>query len=318
MTSKLPYRRHLSRAKDLVTSYQEIRAGFIALALEKNRRATPTVEEARALKFKASSVKMPKGLLNIKGIQPALLTASGVSDKAASHMLHEDKVEAIKNLIENFLEPAGTDFIEELVFRFLLTRGDALGGSMRNIGGALAQKKLTRAIISTLRVAGITMYWLPLNGSDWVEMGKDDTDIESQLKGLGWTINSRNRTLIYNIKVSIVNKSVDLSLLDCEYDKLSECLKSPNSYIALGELKGGIDPAGADEHWKTANTSLGRIRKSFSKQKHNPNLFFVGAAIAEAMAQEIWGQLQRGELANAANLTIADQVSSICHWLCNL
>ncbi len=26
--------------------------------------------------------------------------------------------------------------------------------------------------------------------------------------------------------------------------------------LMLGELKGGIDPAGADEHWKTANTVL--------------------------------------------------------------
>lgn len=54
------YRRHLSNAKDLVTSYQETRAGFITLALEKNRRATPTVEEARALKFNASLAKEPK------------------------------------------------------------------------------------------------------------------------------------------------------------------------------------------------------------------------------------------------------------------
>lgn len=318
MKPMIPYHRHLSNAKDLVTSYQETRAGFIALALEKNRRATPAVEEARALKFNASLAKEPKKLLDIKDIRPALLAASGVSDKAASHMLPENKDEAIKNLIENFLEPAGKDFVEELVFRFLLTRGDTLGGSMRNIGGALAQKKLTRSIISTLHVAGVVLYWLPLNSSGWVEIGEDDTDIESQLKGLSWTIDKRNRTLIYNVKVGIVDKSVDLSLLDCDYNDLTECLKVANAYIALGELKGGIDPAGADEHWKTANTSLGRIRKSFAKKKYSPNLFFIGAAIADAMAKEIWSQLKRGDLSNAANLTNSDQVSSICKWLCEL
>lgn len=57
--------------------------------------------------------------------------------------------------VKNFLEPAGEKFVEELVFRFLLTHGGTLGGSMRNIGGVLAQRKLTRAIISLLRNASI-------------------------------------------------------------------------------------------------------------------------------------------------------------------
>ncbi|MEQ9354155.1 MAG: AvaI/BsoBI family type II restriction endonuclease [Coleofasciculus chthonoplastes F2-STO-03] len=79
--------------------------------------------------------------------QPALLTASGVSDKAARYLDTHDKVAAIRGLIENLLEPAGANFIEELVFRFLLIRGDSLGGSMRNVGGILAQRKLTRMLI---------------------------------------------------------------------------------------------------------------------------------------------------------------------------
>ena len=63
-----------------------------------------------------------------------LITASGLSDKAVVHLTDQDKTEAIQGLIENFLEPAGAKFVEELVYRFLLTRGDALGGSMRNVG----------------------------------------------------------------------------------------------------------------------------------------------------------------------------------------
>jgi hypothetical protein len=35
---------HITKPEDLVTSYNETRAGFIAIALEKNRRATPYVE----------------------------------------------------------------------------------------------------------------------------------------------------------------------------------------------------------------------------------------------------------------------------------
>lgn len=148
-----PYRQHLTSSDDLLTTYEAIRAGFVALALEKNRRATPFVAQARTLKAFASKAKTPAELLNIEAIQPAVLTAAGLSDKAIAHLQPQDKVEAIQGLIKNFLEPAGANFVEELVFRFLLTRGDTLGGSMRNLGGILAQRKLTRAIISTLRIA---------------------------------------------------------------------------------------------------------------------------------------------------------------------
>lgn len=41
--------------------------------------------------------------------------------------------------VANFLQPAGANFVEEFVFRFLLTRGDTLGGSMRNVGGLKGQ-----------------------------------------------------------------------------------------------------------------------------------------------------------------------------------
>ena len=58
-----PHRKHLSGGSDLITSYEEIRAGFVALALEKNRRATPFVEQARSLKAAASQAKTPADLL---------------------------------------------------------------------------------------------------------------------------------------------------------------------------------------------------------------------------------------------------------------
>jgi hypothetical protein len=90
------------------------------------------------------------------------------------------------------------------------------------------------------------------------------------------------------------------------------------SYIALGELKGGIDPAGADEHWKTAQTALDRVREGFSKAGFSPYTFFIGAAIEKGMASEIWTQLKSGTLTNAANLNEVNQVASISRWLCTL
>jgi len=318
MPADRSYRQHLTSSKSLVTTYEETRAGFVALALERNRRATPFIEEARALKVAASQASTPASLIDIPGIQAALLTASGVSDKAAGHMEQQDKEEAIQGLIKQFLEPAGPNFVEELVFRFLLTRGDALGGSMRNVGGAMAQRKLTRAIIATLSVAGIPYQWLSSMSNIWIQGTGDDPDIELDVKGLSWSNGGRNRTVKYNLTVPFLRKNVDLCLFDCSYQELSVSYGEPALYIALGELKGGIDPAGADEHWKTARTSLSRIREVFADRGLSPHLFFVGAAIENSMAEEIWRQLEDGTLSNAANLTDPDQVASLCRWLCNL
>ena len=93
-------------------------------------------------------------------------------------------------------------------------------------------------------------------------------------------------------------------------------IKDVNTYIALGELKGGIDPAGADEHWKTANTALNRIRKAFKKMK--PVTFFIGAAIENSMAEEIYKQTLKDKMFFAANLTVEKQLNDICHLLCEL
>jgi type II restriction enzyme len=313
-----PYLKHLSSYTDLVTTYEEVRAGFVALALEKNRRATPFVEQARSLKTVASQTKNPADLLNIQSIQPALLTASGVSDKAMNYLEPQDKIEAIKKLIEKYLEPAGSAFVEELVFRFLLTRGDTLGGSMRNIGGVMGERKLTRASLSNLALAGIAYQWLHADSKKWIIGKKDDADVELYLNGLSWSNKGKNRTMIYNRRVPFIGKNIDLCLLNCSPEEINSVFKNPSRYIALGELKGGIDPAGADEHWKTANSSLSRIRKAFSKHRFSPHIFFVGAAIENSMAEEIWGQLNIETLSNAANLTNADQVASLCGWLCSL
>ena len=318
MAKPKPYRLHLTSSGDLVTSYEAIRAGFVALALEKNRRATPFVEQARALKVAASTVATPANLMELEEIQLALLTAAGVSDKAAGHLRPEDKAAAILGLIENFLAPAGTEFVEELVFRFLLTRGDTLGGSMRNVGGLLAQRKLTRALISTLALAGTPYRWLHSVSNSWAMMADDDSDIELHLRGLCWTKGRRQRTIIYNLTVPFLKNNVDVCLFNCAPETLRAHCRAPTSYVALGELKGGIDPAGADEHWKTARTALTRIHTVFKHGNLTPHTFFIGAAIAKKMASEMRSQLEDGTLENAANLTVENQVASISRWLCSL
>lgn len=315
----MPYLRHLSTNANLITAPEDIRAGFVALALERSRQATPFVEQARALKISAMRAKYPNELLEIEGIRTALLTASGFSDKATAYTDETDQTTAIQNFIEKFLEPAGTNFVEELVYRFLLTRGDSLGGSMRNIAGKLAERKVTRAIISALTLTGTTYQWLNTVSNTWIKGSSDDTDIELSLKALSWQKNKETRTLIYNRTIPLVRKNIDMCLLDCTPDEVKPATyRIPKRFIAFGELKGGIDPAGADEHWKTAQTALTRIKGAFANANLFPSLFFIGAVIVDSMAQEIWNQLEEGTLKNVANLTNPDQVASLVNWLVEL
>lgn len=319
MTMAKQYQQHLKSGKSLKTTYEAVRAGFVALALEKNRRATPFVAQARALKAAAGKAKTPTYLLKIAEIQPGLITAAGVSNKATNHLQDSDKREAVSGLIKNFLEPAGANFVEELIFRFLLTRGDTLGGSMRNVGGFMAQKKLTRAILACLKLAGKKCHWLHANTKTWADLPDDDSDVELSLRGLSWNAAKGPRTLLYNVTVPLVKNNVDLSLFNCPFNELTrDVIHTPSAYIVLGELKGGIDPAGADEHWKTARSALNRIHEAFAKQKLKPHTFFIGAAIEEKMAREIWDMLQQGIFENAANLTDESQIASISSWLCKL
>jgi hypothetical protein len=315
---KKPYLQHLKSSKDLETTYEAVRAGFVALALEKNRRATPFVAQARALKANASRANSPADLLQLADIQPALLAAAGVSDKATNHLQESDRKAAILGLIKNFLEPAGSNFVEELVFRFLLTRGDTLGGSMRNVGGALAQRKLTRSIIAHLTLGRKSCRWLHSESEKWLDIPQDDADLELHLRGLSWQAARKTRTLLYNLTVPLFRNNVDMCLFNCAPEALPQALNSPDTYIALGELKGGIDPAGADEHWKTAGSALKRIHDAFAKLKLKPHTFFIGAAIEPKMASEIWALLENGVLENAANLTDDSQIASITRWLCSL
>lgn len=73
-----------------------------------------------------------------------------------------------------------------------------------------------------------------------------------------------------------------------------------------------------DEHWKTANSALERIRKGFQEKQQKLCNFFVAAAIEKAMAAEIHTQLEEGTMTNAANLTSENQIISLCRWLIHI
>ena len=312
------YYSDLERSKVLITTEAAIRAGHCGLRVERNRRFEPFLAQAQALKFAALRAKMPADLLRMSDIQAALIVAAGISDSVAKKLDDVGKTEAVRQFIERFLEPEAK-YVDVLVSRFLLTFDRKLNRLMRDAPDDLALRRLSRSIIAHLRNGGTRFHWLDSHCDTWLEMTEDDWDIELHLRGLSWSVGGKPRTLIYNFTVPLVGNNIDLCLFDCGPDALSkETHNTATAYLALGELKGGIDPAGADEHWKTTRTALGRIHTSFAKHNAKPKTFFIGAAVETKMATEIWTMLKNGELDNAANLTDDDQLASMTRWLCSL
>lgn len=324
MNEDSAYKNYIHSSHDLLTTDEGRRAGFADLALEKNRKMVPLLGEARALKVYVSHINTPEELLRMKAIHGALLIAAGISDNVANHLTEKERLETIEIFIEKFLATEGKNFANELVDRYLLSRNNAIKKSIKYLTNSLAERKLTRAIISTLNVEKRSYSWLHSKTMQWIPMSDDDAEIEFQLRGLSWSYHKHPRTLIYNLTVPLVRKNVDLCLFACEPEAMifgKNTLSvhyAPEKYLALGELKGGIDPAGADEHWKTANSALHRIRTGFARKSFTPHTFFIGAAIEKSMAEEIFHQLETDVLTNAANLTDHTQVLSLCKWLIQL
>ena len=290
----------ITSAAELITSREQTRTGFIEAALAKNEKARPHIEQARTLRAYAQTASTPIALLDIPAIRPALLTASGLSDKAFKYFTDDDKTKAIHELIKNFLEPAGQDFADELTYRFLLIKGDSLGGSMRNYVGELAQTKFVRKLLSllTLREIGYSI------------LSKNKKNVNNWQPG--------DYELFFNTTIPVVNKNVDICLFDGDTHDFAggKIVRQTQRALMFGELKGGIDPAGADEHWKTGNTALTRIRAAFHPAPIQTS--FIAAAIETNMAKEIWAQLEDSRLSFAANLTVDSQLTSYCDWIISL
>ena len=267
-------------------------------------------------------MKDPDELLRISKIRPFLISASGVSEKSMKYLDEKDQIVAVKELIEKFLKPAGKNFIDEVIYRYLLIKGDTVGGTMRNRVGAMGKEKLIRALISNLGIQGISYDYTEGFKTRylWFHQPENDVDIEKIIKAFHWKNNKGHRILCFDTTIPLVGKNVDICLFTGDINDYDEqnIRKHPEKGLMFGELKGGIDPAGADEHWKTGNTALERIRKSFSTEGYPILTSFVGAAIENAMAEEIYGQLKKGILSNAANLTNTDQLNEYCSWLINL
>jgi hypothetical protein len=71
-----------------------------------------------------------------------------------------------------------------------------------------------------------------------------------------------------------------------------------------GEVKGGSDPAGSDEHWKTATQAINRILEAAEKSgRQKPKLSFLATILVERVAIEAQRWIDGGKLTSVYNLT---------------
>ncbi|HUS39708.1 MAG TPA: AvaI/BsoBI family type II restriction endonuclease [Pirellulales bacterium] len=296
-------------AADLVTSDQSTIDGFVAQAIEKGRLARPFVEQGRQFREALNKATDVHSLLMNPVLRDHLLAAAGLSEKAQNSLSHEQENRALDRILGMLAAGGGDQWRDELLYRFLLTRGDSLGGAMRNVTGAVAGRKLVASIMRALNARQIKP-----------ELTKSTA---GKVQLLRW----ENRLLAFDKTPRFIGNNIDVILLDVTGTTASfrELLESPARFLACGELKGGIDPAGADEHWKTADSALGRIREVFREQDSEKSLagkkvqmFIAVAAVEEVMAREIFEQLQSGKLSSAANLTVPAQLQELAAWLVDL
>lgn len=291
--------KYIKTAQDLVTPINTTQFGFFQQALRKTKEANPYIEAAKQFLDKLQLANDVRELINMKEIRDDLITAAGFSDKSTNYFTPSKLEDALLSVLKEIRDKAIDDWRTEIVYRFLLTRGDTLGGVMRNILGAEATAKFAGSILSKLNKKGIK--------SKEYHSKKEG----QKLQQISWP----GRILLFDKKPKLIGKNVDAILLRQEDNKIpiSTLTNQRKNYLICGEIKGGIDPAGADEHWKTASGSLNRIRERFPSK--GPKLFFVGAAIEDSMANEIFSQLNSGFLEYAANLNSSAQLADLANWL---
>jgi hypothetical protein len=281
-------------ASDLITKTEQTVDGFVWQANQKIELSNSYISLAIKAKQRQLAFTNIDAVFNDKELYDFVVGACCLSRKSLTHISKDAQKKIFENLID-FTNIYNDEYFAILTHRFLLTSGDSMGGSMRNLIGQSAQILFTEKFIQFLNANSV------IHKCSYSSSGK--------ITAVSWN----DRLLIFDKKPKFINKSIDFILLSgtCSIEK-------PGDFIACGELKGGIDPAGADEHWKTARSALERIHLAFNDRNlQSPQVYFVGAAIEKAMATEIQQLLKTGWLSGAANLNSESQLDMVIRKICS-
>ncbi len=315
---------------EITTTPAETAEGFRQQSMRQFTSASPFVsriiEAQRKLAGSGSDLdNLLQAAERDQEIIEILIGALGLTEKARSAIGSEETKKFLRRHIlarkQDFLEP---DIINNILYRYALNSGDQLGGVKRNDTGKQAEIKFGEYLLTRMQTKyqSFGVSYLQRRINNFMNLLGTDTSVllESGLSALQWP----ERVLAFNMKCPLVGSggnNVDIILLRTpkiisSRTDVSALLREKENYILCGELKGGIDPAGADEHWKTARSALDRIAESFSTPALR--LVFIGAAIEDSMAQEIIQRMEDGKLAGVANLCKPQQIERLVNWLVDL
>ncbi len=210
----------IKSSSDLVTSHDATRNGFLAQALRKTKKAAPYVAQAHRLLDKLKEINTPGDLIGLDDIRDELVTAAGFSDKAAGYFSSKELEDSLLTILKAIEAESGEKWREEILYRFLLTRGDSLGGAMRNITGVIAQVKFTQAVLAALRIKAVKYQ---------VKTSPSNPD---KVQRIAWP----DRVCFFDKTPTFIGKNIDVILLS-GHDTSSDALSEKKNYLVCGELE---------------------------------------------------------------------------------
>jgi hypothetical protein len=202
--------------------------------------------------------------------------------------------------------------------------GDSLGGVSRNEVGRLASAQIIRMLALHLhrkwRLASITYR---LKGriapddedeEEQVDSSEDqlltispEMDLEIILDRLESQRVKYRELTMRNGNRLLLDRQLEWQGTDGKSYRIGPDLHSQSPRVDMlwaGEIKGGADPAGSDEHWKTATQALSRILEACEKtERAKPGLSFMATIIVERVALEAQTWIDQGKLTSVYNLT---------------
>lgn len=221
--------------------------------------------------------------------------------------------------------------VERHVEMVLSNLGATLDGGWRNEVGRIAYGAVLTPLIIHLHKKGkLDSVTYKTKGKIALAEDGDDDDngkarpqtkivADMSLKALEeWLVEIDEQRVVYvqldlkNGNRLLLNRQLYWDKLDGERAKIGPDLLTevptteipPQQYPWAGELKGGADPAGSDEHWKTAKSAFQRIIDAAKDSgRPQPALSFIATILVDRVAREAVLWMQQGKLVSVYNLT---------------